>query len=332
MTNFYPSNLQWVGLAKETTYGTAVATPTIWVPVDSPKYKAIITPLKDKNLRGSMAATYQQQQGMRHDELQYKTYFYLDSIYPHFLAMMGNPDAVTGTGDPYVHTTSLYNGSGTNSAQPPSYTLFWADGAGKVQQMPGAIISDLKISHGADQLASLDISWVALPATTITPPTNTPSAVKPMPSWNSTVTIGGTASSKYSSIEIAFKRATEVIPTITGTQTPFAIFGGPLDITGSFTGVFQNATSDTDWTNYLVNTQPAMVVQTAPPGESSPSHFIQIQMSQVAYDAVEVSGTNKWQEVKTTLQAIANTTDTTSGGGAFSPAKIVMQSSVSTAY
>ena len=330
MTNFYPSNLQWVGIAKETTYGTAVSAPTVWIPVDSPKYKANITPLKDKNLRGSMASTYQQQQGMRHDELQYKTYFYLDSIYPHFLAMMGNPDTVMGTGDPYVHKTALYNGSGTNSAQPPSYTLFWADGAGKVQQIPGAIISDLKVSLGADALSSLDITWVGLPGATITPPTNTPSTVKPMPSWNSTITIGGVASAKYSSIELAFKRATEVIPTITGTQAPFAIFGGPVDVTGSFTGVFQNATSDTDWTNFLINGQPAMVVQSAPPGETSPAHFLQMQMSQVAYDAVEVSGTNKWQEVKTTLQAIANSTDALSGS--FSPALVTMQSAVSTAY
>jgi hypothetical protein len=329
-TNFYPSNLQWVGIAKETTYGTAVSTPTVWIPVDAPKYKANITPLKDKNLRGSMASTYQQQAGMRHDELGYKTYFYLDSIYPHFLAMMGNPDTVTGAGDPYSHVTSLYNGSGTNAAQPPSYTLFWADGAGKVQQMPGSIIAEIKVTLGADALSSLDVKWVTLPANTITPPTNTPSTVKPMPSWNTTISIGGVASTTYSSIDLNFKRATEVIPTITGTQAPYAIFGGPVDVTGSFTGVFQNATADVDWTNYLVNTQPAMVVKSTPPGETSPAHFIQMAMSQVAYDAVEVSGTNKWQEVKTTLQAIANSTDALSGS--FSPAKITMQSSVSTAY
>lgn len=328
MTNFYPSNLQWVGLAKESTYGTAIATPTIWIPVDAPKYKSTITPLKDKNLRGAMASTYQQQQGLRHDELSYKTYFYLDSIYPHFLALLGNPDTVTGSADPYTHKTALYNGSGSNNAQPPSYTLFWADAAGKVQQIPGALISSIKVTLGADALASLDVTWMGLPATTIAPPTNTPTTVKPMPSWNSAITLGGTASSKYSTVELDFKRAVEIIPTITGTQAPFAIFGGPVTVTGSLTGVFQNAATDADWTNYLANTQPVLSVKAAPPGDAT--HSITFQMSQVAYDLTEVSGTNKWQEVKATIEALANSTDSLSGS--FSPAQVQLVTSVSTSY
>jgi hypothetical protein len=328
MTNFYPSNLQWVGIAKETTYGVAISAPTVWVPVDGPKYKSTITPLKDKFLRGSMAETYQQQQGMRYDELSYKTYFYLDSVYPHFLALLGTPDAVSGSSDPYTHKTALYNGSGTNSAQPSSYTLFWADAAGKVQQIPGAIIGEAKVSLSADALASLDVTWTGLPATTITPPTNTPSALKPMPSWNSTITIGGAVSDKYSAIDLSFKRNVEVIPTITGTQAPFAVFGGPVGVTGSLTGVFQNATTDTDWTNYLANTQPVLSVEAQPPGNAT--HGITFQMSQVAYDITEVSGTNKWQEVKANIEAMANSTDALNG--AFSPAQVILATSVSTAY
>lgn len=328
MTNFYPSNLQWVGLAKETTYGTAVATPTIWVPVDAPKYSANITVLKDKNLRGAMAETYQQQQGLRHDELSYKTYFYLDSVYPHFMAILGNADTITGTGDPYTHKTALYNGSGTNSAQPPSYTLFWADGAGKVQQIPGAIPASVKVSLSADGLASMDVQWIGLPATTIVPPSNTPTSLKPMPAWNSTVTIGGVASSAYSAIDLEFKRGTEIIPTITGSQTPFAVFGGPLALTGSLTGVFQNATTDVNWLDYLANTQPSLTVKVAPPGDSV--HSVTFQMSQVAFDKTEVSGTNKWQEVKATIEAIANSTDALSGS--FSPAQVIALTAQSTAY
>jgi hypothetical protein len=327
-TNFYPANLQWVGIAKESVYGTAIATPTIWIPIDSPKYKTTIAPLKDQNLRGSMAAVYQQQQGMRFDELAYKTYFYQDSTYPHFVALLGGTDTITGSADPWIHNVSLYNGSGTNAAQPASYTLFWADAAGKVQQIPGAIISSVKVSLSPDNLASLDVSWTGLPATTITPPTNTPTTLKPMPSWNSTVTIGGTASSKYSSIDFEYKRNVEMIPTLTGSQTPFAIFGGPVDVTGSMTGVYQNST-DVDWTNFLANTQPAMIVKVNPPGDAT--HYIQFQSSVVAYDAVEVSGTDKWQEIKTTLQAVANSTDVVGSGG-FSPAKVTLATTVSTAY
>jgi len=327
-TNFYAANLQWVGIAKETTYGTAVSAPTVWIPVDAPKYKSTITPLKDKNLRGAMAETYEQQQGMRSDELGYKTNFYMDSVYQHFLALLGNPDTITGTGDPYTHKTALYNGSGTNAAQPPSYTLFWIDAAGKAQQIPGAIVSSLKLMYPADGVITMDVQWIGLPAATITPPTNTPTSNKPMPAWNSTVTLGGVASSKYSALDITYARQTEVIKTITGSQTPFAVFGGPVSVTGALTGVFQNAASDVDWTNYLSNNQPVLTVKSAPSGDAT--HYIQLQHSKVAYDLTEVTGTNKWMEVKATVEALANSTDALSGS--FSPAQVTFLSAQSTAY
>ena len=328
MTKFYPSNLQWVGIAKETSYGVAEAAPTTWIPVESPSYKSTITPLKDKNLRGAMAETYQQQQGLRHDELTYKTYFYTDSVYQHFLAILGNPDTVSGSADPYTHETSLYNGDGSNSAQPASFTLFWADATGNTQKIPGAIPSSVKVTLGADALASIDVTWIGLPATSIAAPLNTPADIKPMPSWSSDILVGGTASSAYSNIELTIKRATEIIPTITGTQSPFAIFGGPVDVTGSLTAVFQNVEEDVNWTNYLSNTQPAIVVVVKSPEDNN--HFAAFQMSKVAYDISEVSGSNKWQEIKATVQALANATDALSGN--YSPILVAVQNATSTAY
>jgi hypothetical protein len=326
-TSFYPSNLQWVGIAKETTYGTAIAAPTIWIPVDAPKYKENITALKDKALRGSMSETYAQQQGMKFDELGYKTYFYLDSVYPHFLALLGNPDTITGSSDPYTHKTAVYNGSGTNAAQPPSYTLFWADAAGKAYQIPGAIVSSVKVSLAPDGLTSMDVSWTGLPATVITPPTNTPTTNKPMPAWNSTITFNSVVSSAYSAIDLEFKRAIEIIPTITGTQAPFAVFGGPVSVTGSLTAVYQNST-DANYAAFQSNTQPTLLVKVAPPGDST--HYIQFQASDVAFDSAEISGTNKWQEIKGNIECIANSTDALSGG--FSPVLVTFLTAQSAAF
>lgn len=322
-TTFAAANLQWVGVAREAVYGTAETAPTLWVPVDSPTWKPTIATLLDQNLRGSMGAEYEQLLGLRFDTVSFKTKVYLDSCFFFLRSILGLPDAVTGSGDPYTHTTALQNG---NNGQPAGTTVFWADAAGKVWQMPGAQPVSVKVTIKQDALAEIEVTYVGLPSTAIDPPTNTPTTAKPMPSWNTVITIGGTAYTKYSEITLEYKRGSEMIPTITGSQTPFAIFGGPVAVAGSFTGVYQGST-DNDLAAWLANTQPALVVKINPAGDAT--HYLQLTHSKVAYDDVAVAGTNKWMEVKATVKALSNTTDAVSAP--FSPAKAVLLSPVSTA-
>lgn len=324
---FFPANLQWVGFASEAAYGTPAAAPTVWVPATTPKWVPKVAPLPDEALRGSMAKLFGQQQGLRYDEITYVTHAYADSAYPHFLAALGTPDVITGSADPYTHKTALYNGSGTNAAQPASRTVWWFDAAGKCQRMAGAQSSNLKVDIKADALVTLDAGWMGLPAVEVTPPANTPTANQPIPAWNSTITIGGTAMSKYSEVSLVYKRATEMIPTINGSQSPFAIACLELDVTGDLTGVYQGVT-DNDLTAFLANTQPAMIVKLANAGDAT--HSLTLQHSKVAYTDVTTEGTNKWMEVKSKLAGIANATDALLGG--LSPAQAVLTSPQSTTF
>jgi hypothetical protein len=325
MTNtFAAQNLQWVGLAPETTYGTPIATPAYWVPADSPAYTTPYQLIVDNALRGFMGAEYQQVKGLRYDQLTFKTYFYLDSIYYLVRSALGLPDVVTGSSAPYTHKTSLQSGNG---GQPQSSTVFWTDGAGKTWQMPGAQISDLKITIADGAAGVAEVTWIGLPATQITPPTNTPTTMVPMASWDSIITIGGTASTRYSSIELDIKRDTKMIPTITGTQSPFAIFSGACSVSGSFTGVYQGATVDPDVLANFANTQPALTVVTNPVGDAV--HSIGFQLSKVAYDDVQISG-NSWMEAKSTIKGLTNSTDV-AGSGGMSPVLATLITTVSTA-
>lgn len=326
-TNFFPANLQWFGFAKESAYGTPAANPTYFVPMLNPKWTPHITPLPDQALRGSMANTFGQQQGLRYDEFTYTTYPYMDSVYPHFLSALGTADAVTGSADPWTHKTALYNGTGTDAAQPPSFTVWYFDAAGKCWKAAGCVNSNLALDVKAESLATLDVGWMGLPATAVTAPSNTPTANPPMPSWNSTITIGGTSLSKYSDVKVTLKRATEMIPTVTGTQAPFAIFCGELEVTGDLTGVYQNST-DNDLAAFLANTQPAALVKVAPAGDVV--HSLTLQMSKVAYTDSSISGTNKWMEVASKLTAIANTTDAL--GGNYSPVQAIFLTNSSTPF
>jgi hypothetical protein len=321
---FASANLQWLGLATETVYGTATATPSLFVPVDTPTWKPTTASIVDSALRGSMATEHQQINGLRFDTVTFKTFLYLDSAFTILRAALGLPDVISGAADPYTHKTSLQSG---NNGQPAGTTVFWYDAAGKAWQMAGSVVQTVKIGLKQDGLATLDVTYIGLPAVPITPPSNTPTTQLPAPSWNSTITIGGIAYSKYSELDIEIKRATEMIPTITGTQAPFAIFGGPVTVAGTLNGIYQGST-DTDLLGDLTNLQPTLLVKVSPAGDAV--HSFSFQASKVAYEDTTVTGSNKWMEIKSTLRMLANTTDV-AGGGNLSPLLVTALTTASTA-
>jgi hypothetical protein len=325
-----PSNLQWVGAAKETTYGTPVAAPTFWIPVDgsSIKYLPNQNMLADEALRGLMGTEYQQVAGMRHDTLDYKSYFYMDSCYQHFLAILGRPDAVSGSADPWTHKTSLENGVDNAPAQPVSFTLFWIDGL-KAWQMPGAVLMTCKTTVKVDDLATLEASWVGMPATImVSVPSNTPSTNKPIPSWSSVISVGGAAASKYSEISLEYKREVQEVPTINASQSPLEIFGGRFSVAGALTAIFEGGITDSVMAAYLANTQQAITVKLSPIGDAV--HSITLQQSLVAYESGAPQGSNKWMEIQSNFRGLMNATDALDGKQ--SPAQVIILNAQTAAY
>ena len=314
-----------LGFKLETTYGTAVATPTHWIPLVDPKWKPVQSMLKDDALRGDMAATHQQVAGVRYDTIDYKTYLYLDTILPHMLNILGGVDTVTGAGDPYTHTIGLLN---SGDGQPKSWTLQLYNGA-ECWQMTGAQLVQAEFDVPAEGLASSSYQWMGKPATKVSAPTNTPTALKPWAGWNTVITLAGSAAATYSSAKLTYKRETAPIHVADGTQAPYMIFVGPITVTGELVGVYPGeAGAPTDLANYLVNTQPALLVQINPVGDAT--HYAKWQHTTVAYDEVEVSGSaGKWMEVNAKFEAIANSTDAVTTGQ--SPAKFVCLTTVSAA-
>ena len=325
----YPSNIQWVGIGPETVaYGTAAAAPLIWVPVTpgSAKWKPNQTMLKDDGLRGDMGVQHGVTAGVRYDTFDYGFYGAIDTIFPHMQAVYGSTDTMTGSSDPYTHVCSLLN-SGT--FQPISSTLWLSNGA-ECWQITGAQLGQLDVDTKVAERVALTASWMGLPATKVTAPSNTPSTKAIWASWNSTLTIGGTATAgNYSDVKLTFKRENEATFGFAGSQSPYVIFAGTLAVTGSMTSIYQGYTATTsDLANYLANTQPALVLKVSPVGDST--HYAQWGFTSMAYDNVEVSGSNKWQEATATLSAIDTTTDATSSGA--SPGKFTLLTSVSAVY
>jgi hypothetical protein len=220
----------------------------------------------------------------------------------------------------------VYNGTGTDQAQPPSYTLFYYDGL-KCWQLPGSVVSTAKLDVKVDELTTLDVQWSSLPATIIATPANTPSTNKPWSAWNSTISLGGSALSVFSEVSIEYKRDVAPVNTINASQSPLEIFGGGVSVSGSMTAVYQGGAADVNMVDYLANTQPVLVVKCAPNGDAT--HYLQVTHSVVAYDNVDISG-NKWMEISATVKALANATDALDSKQ--SPAQVVFLTSASSAF
>jgi hypothetical protein len=314
---------QWVGQAPETTYGTAQAVPTFWTPATAPVYTPNLTMLVDDALRGSMAMEFGQVAGFRYDTVVYKTYFYLDTVYLFLRQILGSADLISGSG-PYVHKASLQN---TNNGQPQGTTLFF-NAFDKTWQMPGAILQEVKITLAGEALATVELSYMGLPSTAITAPTNTPTTAVAMPTWNSTITLAGASTNRYTEVDLDIKRTVQAIDVINGTQAPGAIFAGPVQVSGNFKAVYAGST-DVDLVNYLTNNQPTLLIKTAAVGDSVNS--IQFQLSKVGYDKSAFVATDKYYEISSAIRGIAQATDATANGTGLSMMQAILTSSVSTA-
>lgn len=306
---FGSSSLQWVGVARETTYGTAPGAPTDWIPSTSPVWAPKPDIFVDDALRGTMAPQAAQVQGLRSDTVTFSTFLYLDSSYFLIRAALGLPDVVTGTAAPYTHATSVQSG---NNGQPAGTSVWYYDAQGKSWLMPGAIIDSLKITGDVAGLVKLDVTFMGLPATAVNPPTNTPSLVQPAPSWNSTITVASTSMLNKSGWEWDIARSAYRVDAINGTQTPAAIGAAACIITGSITAIYQGST-DADLVDLLTNGQPAMSIKVAPVGDAT--HSFTFQTTVVAYDAVDITDNGgKYMQIKSTVKALTNTTDVAGGG------------------
>lgn len=169
---------------------------------------------------------------------------------------------ITGlcTGTQFTHRWAALNSQlgygGAFGAQPPTHTFTDVTNIVNVmtsatfgtaptntfgaRQYPSGVLRSIDFAGNAEQLMNIRMqgdSWISTVATQAV--TNTTTNSRPIPNWNSTVTtLGFTLSSTntYSGIgefQVSFKRTTQVYWIVAGTQQPFVIARGPLNMDGS---------------------------------------------------------------------------------------------------
>lgn len=232
----YMSVNSFAGLGIEGTRGTA-SSNIKWIPVMTPQ----ITPqqkwLRDEAFRGSPVMLYNEVLGVRHDEYDVKGYCFADTFPILAKAALGY-EAVTGSG-PYTHTTSLVNAASTGS-QPPSVTIQDFDGSGTFQML-AAQLGELKITFGAEAALEWDAKFMSNPFTVISNPSTSFSTEVFVPSWDVVATIGGVVVPVLVSGDLTISRSTAPIFTAQGTNAPYRLFAGPVDVKGTMKFIVESS-------------------------------------------------------------------------------------------
>lgn len=320
----FSSAQQWVGLAVETVRGTGVA-PTVTIPVKSPQWTPNITMIDDQGLRGSMVDMYDQIAGLRHDEMDFSCAVYMDTVGHLIRGVLGSTDTVTGTAAPYTHTIGLLNNAAATGSQPPSYTITYFNGNEGIQMAAGQADS-LNLKFNATALLDATVKYMTNPATIVASPVEAAlGTIEAAPSWNCVASIGGTTITKTMDGEIDLKRNVKPIEAITGTQSPYRLWAGPLQTSGKLTLVYE---SDTELQYYLSNTKgEALDLKFSDPSNADSIDF---HLSTPAFKTGKINPGKDWIEVDLEFVGLPNSTDAVAGG--VSPIKVQILNSQSTAY
>jgi len=314
----------YIGIAKESTKGTAVTTPTAYIPVtaSSVKPQDVFTPLYDEGLRGSIVKNYNYIQGRVHSTFDFSGAVFADTVIYPLSGVLGE-DVVTGSA-PYTHTLALKNSAtAAADAQPSAYTILDFYGA-NVRTWTGHQFSDFSLKWSADGLLEYDAKSTGWQSATVSTPTPSFSTVLPTAVWYGTVSVAGTTISNNTMGNIDMKRPVTPIYGISNVQTPYQVFLGALEVSGKATFIMEN---DTQLTNYLTNTQPALVFNwTSGTGASQTS--IQATMTKGAYTLAVIERSKDFVECIVDFNAQGNLTD--AGTVGYSPIKWVIKNAVTT--
>lgn len=311
-----PTQASAIGIAKETTKGTAVVpSDTIVVTGFNPKRKPTI--LTDEGWDGSAGDVRGIQQGKIVAEHSIEGAVFVDTIGWWLKNILGD-ETISGAG-PYTHPFAALN---STDQQPPALTA--TDKLANIgyRGWPGIQLSELKLMVDPDGKLSYTATGLGFPDASAASFTPAPSAEVEVPGWRVSCNVNGAACNP-SKLEVTMSRRVNAIKTANNSQNPFAIWVGPLSVTIKGNVIAEDVTHYTN----LVNDTQGVFSFTAAQGTKS----ITVTCTKTAYVGTEVDRGNDWPEFVLDLRAIKNSTDVGASAG-LSPIKVVLVNSKSAVY
>lgn len=311
----YPS---FVGWAKETVPGTAVTAAT-FMPSTTIATEDVRNYVADQAMRGSAVDSYNQIPTQSWGTFSFGAPVYLDTIGAPLKGLFGAEDQ-SGAG-PFVHVFSTLN---AGTFQAPTYSVTDYNGF-EGRQFPYGVFSQVELTYGADGLLTGAFQGQSFTSTAVSKPTQTFSAKTAVAAYKTIVTVGGSATSLIESATVTIARQVNPIIALNGTVNPTNIWGGSIAVSGSLTAIFND---DTYLTPMLNGTATAVELST-----TNGADILDIKCTNGLFTAAPITrGGNGYMEITIAFTGVANTTDANTAGGGYSPAKVTLTNTVSTAY
>lgn len=262
------------------------------------------------------------------------------ALYPLRFPHAQGATVVTVT-SPYTHKWGALNSAlgygGAYGAQPPTHTFTDVTNISNTftnatygtapsntygaRAYASACLKNIDFSGNAEQLLGIKMSgdtWLSTVATS-QPVLNTTNS-RPIPNWNSQVTLLGSTvpTTVIGEFMVSAKRATQVYWTVQGSQTPYIIARGPLNMDGTIQWDPTNTEEPLDL--MLLNAQGPLSItvsnQTpvAIPNSGTP-FTLTITMSQTANEKSKIMRSKDLIGYSNTFAAVANATDIGGSGG-----------------
>jgi hypothetical protein len=305
-----------VGLARETTWGTPVASTTFF-PIKAPKgFVPNYDQIDDDSFRNNLSDIQGSYQGVG------RTQFDLPDMlfYPNasgFLpfAMLG-ADAISGAG-PYTHVLTLLN-----SGQPTSWTLTKFDNLiATARRISGAYFNEVTMRFANPGKFTIGAKGIGKIADTAAKPAASFDAAPIFLPWQAALTLSG-ANTKLVDMEVSLKRGVDLIFGMNNTQDATQASVDQLSVTGKMTFV---PTDDTEKGYYTSHTQPAASVLF-----TSGANTLTLQMTKCTFtDPVDIDPGSPYEKLSMSFKGVANATDAGTGN---SPIKVTLVNTQATAY
>lgn len=299
----------FVGIGKETTYGTPVAA-TIFVPASTIASEDVKNYVPVTVYEGSAVNSYGQIPTQGWSTFNYDGPVFMDNVGYAFKSLLGD-ETTTGSG-PFVHVLSTLN---TAPMQPQSYTLVDYNGF-EARSFPGCLCSQVEVNYAANALLTYSAQWMGLPSSAVTKPTQSFSAKTAVAAYKGVVTIAGSATAIVESATITFTRTVNPIIAINASTSPVAQFAADVSATGSMTIIYEDDTFLTPMLNGTAQSIEFSVTNGA--------DILDIKGTSGLFTKAPVTrGGNGWMEVTVDFTLVANSTDAGASGGV-SPGKVTV--------
>jgi tail tube protein len=272
------SKNSWTGVAREATSGTAITTPTLYVPTKT-TFKAKKKRVYLNEERGDRNENYGVVDSVRQCDIDLKGPYYNDAHVYFLLGAMGVDTVTTPFSGVYSHALSLGN-------IPPSLTITRGLDAA-CYQSPYAVVEKFELKYSADgKLLEFDTNLIGIWPTVVgSPPTPSYSTLLPFAGYLPTITLGGTASTDVNEMNIKYAQKISLWYPCNGSQDYITAYFGERMLEFDYIARFDNTTNYNKFraaTNESLN-----VVLTGPIIASTYAQSLTINIPTVTYDEMD---------------------------------------------